>query len=189
MIYHYPFLFKQIIFGVFFVLLKTFYFVLGYSWLANNVVIVSGEQLRDSALHRQVSIVPETPHPPRLTHTIEQSFTIQLYYTVGPCWSISNIAVCTQSVSQSVQSLSRVWLFATPWTAACQASLSLTNFQRLLKLMSIESVMPSNYLILCHPLLLLPLIFPSVRVFSSESVLHIKWPKYWSFSFSISPSS
>ena len=85
--------------------------------------------------------------------------------------------------------LSRVQLFATPWTAAPQASLSITNSRSLLKLMSIASVMPSNHLILCHPLLLLPLIFPSIRVFSSESVLHIRWPKFWSFSFSISPSN
>ena len=84
--------------------------------------------------------------------------------------------------------LSHVQLFVTPWTAGCQASLSFTNSQSLLKLMSIESVMPSNHLILCHPLLLLPLIFPSIRVFSNESVLCIKWPKYWSFSFSISSS-
>ena len=89
----------------------------------------------------------------------------------------------------SVQSLSRVQLFATPWTAAHQASLSITNSRSLLKLMSIESVMPSNHLILCHPLLLLPSIFTSIRVFSNESVLCIRWPKYWSFSFSISPSN
>ena len=87
----------------------------------------------------------------------------------------------------SVQSFSCVQLFAIPWTAAYQASLSITNSQSLLKLMSIESVIPSNYLILCHPLLLLPSIFPSIRVFSSESVLCIRWPKYWSFS--ISPSN
>ena len=86
-----------------------------------------------------------------------------------------------------VQSLSHVWLFATPWTTACQASLFITNSWSLLKLMSIESVMPSNHIILCHPLLLLPSIFPSIRVFSNESVLHIGWPKYWSFSFNISP--
>jgi len=92
-------------------------------------------------------------------------------------------------LSQSVLSLSRVWLFATPWPAACQASLSTTNSQSLLKLMSIESLMSSNHLILCLPLLLLPSVFPSIRVFSSESVLHIRWPKYWSFSFSISPSN
>ena len=91
------------------------------------------------------------------------------------------------SYSQSVQSLSRVQLFVTPWTAACRASLSITNSRRLLKLMSIESVMPSNHLILCQPLLLLPSIIPSIRVFSNESVLPIRWPKYWSFSLSISP--
>ena len=89
----------------------------------------------------------------------------------------------------SVQSLSHVQLFATPWTAAHQASLSITNSQSLHKLMSIESAMPSNHLILCRPLLLPPSIFPSIRVFSNESVLHIKWPKYWSFSFNISPSN
>ena len=89
----------------------------------------------------------------------------------------------------SIQSLSCVRLFVTLWTAACQASLSITNSRSLLKLMSIESVMPSNHLILCRPLLLLPSIFLSIGVFSNEPVLHIRWPKYWSFSFSISPSS
>ena len=89
----------------------------------------------------------------------------------------------------SLQSLSRVQLFATPWTAAHQASLSIINSQSLLKLMSIELVIPSNHLILCHPLLLLPSIFPKIRVFSSESALHIRWPNYWSFRFSISPSN
>ena len=89
----------------------------------------------------------------------------------------------------SVQLLSRVRLFVTPWTAAHQASLSITNSQSLLKLMPIELVMPSNHLILCHPLLLLPSIFPSIRVFSSESALHIRWPKYWSFNFNISPAN
>ena len=89
----------------------------------------------------------------------------------------------------SVQSLSRVQLFATPWTAARQASLSITNSRSSLKLMSIELVMPSNHLILCCLLLFLPSIFPSIRVFSKESVLCIRWPKYWSFSFSISPSN
>ena len=97
---------------------------------------------------------------------------------------------CSQTIPQfsPVQSLSRVQLFATPWTAVCQASLSITNSRSLLKLMSIESVMPSNHLILCHPLLL-PSIFPSIRVFSNESVLCIRWPKYWSFSFNISLSN
>ena len=92
-------------------------------------------------------------------------------------------------VSQSVQSLSRVRLFATPWTAARQASLSITNSWSPPKCMSIESVMPSNHLILRCPLLLLPSVFPSIRVFSNESTLCIRWPKYWSFSFNISPSN
>ena len=94
--------------------------------------------------------------------------------------------VCSFS---SVQSLSRVRLFATPWTAALQASLSITNSRSLLQIMSIESVMPSNHLVFCRPLLLPPSIFPSIRVFSNESVLRMRWPKNWSFSFSISPST
>ena len=93
------------------------------------------------------------------------------------------------SVFSSVQPLSRVQLFVTPWTAARQASLSITNSQSLLKLMSIESVMPSHHLILCHPLLLPPSIFPNIRVFSNESALRIRWPKYWSFSFNTRPSN
>ena len=88
----------------------------------------------------------------------------------------------------SVQLLSPVWLFETPWTAACQASESITNSRCSLRLTSIESVMPSSHLILCHPLLLLPPISPSIRVFSNESTLLMRWPKYWSFSFSIIPS-
>ena len=91
-------------------------------------------------------------------------------------------------VVSSVQSFSHVCLFATPWTAAHQASLSITKSWSLLRFMSIKSMMPSNHFILCH-LLLLPSIFPSIRVFSNESVLHIRWPKYWSFSFNISPSN
>ena len=108
-----------------------------------------------------------------------------MFYYKQPIKYIFN-ATCLFS---SVQSLNRVRLFVTPRTAACQASLSITNSQSLLKLMSIKSVMPSNHLILCHPLLLLPSIFPSFRVFSKESVLRITWPKYWSFSLSISPSN
>ena len=95
----------------------------------------------------------------------------------------------TELQFSSVQSLSHVRLFATPWTAARQASLSITNLWSLLKLMSIESVMPSNHLILCHPLFLSPSIFPSIRIFPNEFVLHIRWPKYSSFSFNISPSN
>ena len=100
-----------------------------------------------------------------------------------------NFKSIDNSKFSSVQSLSRMRLFVTPWTAARQASLSITNFWSLLKLMSIKSVMPSCHLIFCHPLLLLPSVFTSIRVFSSESVLCIRWPKYWSFSFSISPSN
>ena len=99
-----------------------------------------------------------------------------------------NDKYCNYFVS-SVQSLRHVWLYATAWTAALQAYLPITNSQSLLKLMSIESVMPSNHLILCHPLLLLLSVFPSIRVFSKESVLCLRWPKYWSFSFTISPSN
>ena len=94
-----------------------------------------------------------------------------------------------QDSVSSVQLISRVWLFSTPQTAACQASLSITIFRNLLKLMPIQLVMPSNHLILCRPLLVPPLIFPSIRVFSNESALPIRWPKYWSFSFSMSPSN
>ena len=100
-----------------------------------------------------------------------------------------NLLIIAATQFHSVQSLSCVQLFVTPWTVAHQASLSTTNFQSLLKLMSIELVMPSNHLILCRPLLLLPSIFLSIRVFSNESVLHIRWPKYWSFSFNISLSN
>ena len=100
----------------------------------------------------------------------------------------TNSSLNVVSVSQSVQSLSCVWLFATPWTAAHQASLSFTNSQSLLKLMSTESVLPSNHLILCRLLLFLPSIFPTIRGFFSESVLCMRWPKYWSCSSSISPS-
>ena len=91
------------------------------------------------------------------------------------------LAACLHVQFSLVQSLSRVWLFATPWTAAHQASLSIANFRSLLKLMSVESVMPSNHLVLCRPLL--PSIFPSMRIFSNESVLRIRWPEYWEFQF------
>ena len=111
------------------------------------------------------------------------------------CWRSVTISSCLDgcpgclTFGLSVQLLSHVWLFVTPWTAERQASQYITNSGSLLKLMSIKLVMPSNHLILCHPLLLLPSIFPSIRVFSNESVLCIRWPKYWSFSFSISSSN
>ena len=114
--------------------------------------------------------------------------TLRLLIPTHPLFLKYIIIQNTQQKFSSVQSLSHVRLFATPWTAACQASLSITNSWSLLKLTSIELVMPSSHHILCRPLLL-PSIFPSIRVFSNESVLHIRWPKYWSFSLSISPSS
>ena len=124
--------------------------------------------------------------------TFNQSSGVWLFSpspTWGPhklYWSHNGAECRTFS---SVQSLGRFRLFATPWTTARQASLSITNSRRWLKLMSIELVMPSNHLILCRPLVLLPSIFPSIRVFSNESALHIRWPKYWSFCFNISPSN
>ena len=117
--------------------------------------------------------------------TINSTYNLFLNYLPIP------LRCCDSSLVEftSVQLLSRIWFFATLWTAACQASLSITNSWSLLKLISIESVMPSNHLILCHPLLLLPSIFLSIRVFSIESLLRIRRPKYWSFIFSISPSN
>ena len=123
------------------------------------------------------------PRPPSHPLLIHQYLTLSSHPWPHSKWGAS------LTNSSSVQLLSHVRLFAIPWTATCQASLSITNTQSLLKLMSIQWVMPSNHLILCHPLLLLPSIFPSIRVFSNESVLRIRWPKYWSFSFSISPSN
>ena len=114
------------------------------------------------------------------------------FFTISTTWETQkHTTVCkiNNKILSSVQSLSHVRFFVTPWTAACQVFLSITSSQSLLKLMSIHSVMPYNHLIFCCPLLLLPSIFPSIRVFSNESVLHIRWPKYWSFSFSISPSN
>ena len=108
-------------------------------------------------------------------------------YTMEKRQSLQEVVLGKLVQFSSVQSLRHVWLFVTPWIAAHQASLSIINSRSLLKLMSIESVMPSSHLILCRPLLLLPPIPPNIRVFSSESALHIRWPKYWSFSFSISP--
>ena len=131
----------------------------------------------------------------------KQGDNIQPWCTPFPIWNQSVVPCPVLTVASwpvrrflkrqvsSVQSLSHVQLFATPWTAAHQASLSITNCWSLSKPMSIELVMPSNHLILCHPLLLLPSIFPSIRVFSNESALRSRWPKYWSFSFNIRPSN
>ena len=130
--------------------------------------------------------IPWTEQPGGL-----QSMGLQESGTWFNAWTIANPTyVNTEMTSVQFSSVPQSCLTpATPWTAACQTSLSITNSHSLLKLMSIESVMPPNHLILCRPLLLLPSIFPSIRVFSNESGLHIRWPKYWSFSFTISPSN
>ena len=125
---------------------------------------------------------------PHAVWRVQAQFLVGELSSCLPCDMARNLLKHSR-VFSSVQSLSRVRLFATPWTTAHQASLSITNSQSPPKPMSIELVMPSNHLILCRPLLLLPSIFPSIRVFSNESALHIRWPKYWSFSFSISPSN
>ena len=125
-------------------------------------------------------------------NTMETSRHLSLHEWVLTQYGLCNNMVLELTAFSSVQSLSHVWLFVTPWTAAHYTSLSITNSRSPPKPMSIESVIPSNHLIFCHPLvipILLPSIFPSIRVFSSESALHIRWPKYWSFSLSISPSS
>ena len=114
-------------------------------------------------------------------------FLWKYYKPITVQYYIANCVSCVLQI-RSYQSLSRVWLFATPWIAACQASLSITNSRSSLRLMSIKSMMPSSHLILCHSLLLLLPIPPSITVFSNESTLRMRWPKYWSFSFSIIPS-
>ena len=134
------------------------------------------------------SISPSNEHPGLISFRMDW-FSLQ---SKGLSRVFSNTTVQKHQFFQwisSVQSLSHVQLFATPWSAARQASLSITNSRSLLKLMSIKSVMPSNHPILCHPLLLLPSVFPSIKVFSNELALCIRWPKYWSFSFNISPSN
>ena len=134
---------------------------------------------------------PLLPHPGIFFKASRHIFLINFFKLKYSCFMMLLVSAIQQSESaiSSVQSLSHVRIFETPWTAARQAFLSITNSRNLLKLMSIKSVMPSNHLILCCPLLLPPSIFPSISVFSNESVLHIRWPKYWSFSFSISPSN
>ena len=145
--------------------------------------------------HGQRSLVGYSPWGPKESDMTEYVLdgwmlnrTSILNHWLYSCFYVINTLQLLAYFS-SVQLLSHVWLFVTPWTAAHQASLSITNSWSLLKLISIESVMPSNHLVLCCHLLLPPSIFPSIRVFSNESVLHIRWPKYWSFSFSIRPSN
>ena len=150
------------------------FILLKYSWLK-----VAQVHTKVIQLYIHTCIIFQIIFHYRLLQDIDYS---ALCYTVNLC------CFCFQLLS-FVQSLSRVWLFVTPWAAALQASLSFTNFWSLFNLMSIELVMPCNHLILCCPLLFLLSIFPSIWVFSNESVLHIRWPKYWTFSFSINPSN
>ena len=152
-----------------------------------NIVLVSAIYQHESVIHYMyapyIVNLPPTSYPTHSFRCYRALDLSSLCYTANFHWQ-SN---WTYQFS-SVQSLSHVRLFVTPWTAAHQASLSNTNCRSLLKLMSIELVMPSNHLILCYPLLL-PSIFPRIRVFSNESALHMRWPKYWSYSFNISPSN
>ena len=143
----------------------------------------------DSSVHGilQARIQVAIPFSKGSSQPREQTWVSLIAGRFFTTWATGNINSIV--IFSSVQSLSRVRLLATPWTATCQAFLSITNSQSLLKLMSIELVMPSNHLILCRPLLLPLSIFPSIRIFSTESVLRIRWPKYWSFSFSLSPSN
>ena len=175
------------------------------SFLMSQLFTSSGQSIGASASVLQINI--QDWFPLGLTGLISLQFmglsrvfsntTVQKHQSLGAqtsVWSNSNIhtwllekLLYSYSQFSSVQSLSCVWLLATPWTAGRQASLSITNSRSLLKLMSIESVMPSNHLVICCPLLLPPSIFLSIRVFLSESIIHIRWPKYWSFHFSLSP--
>ena len=123
------------------------------------------------------------------TNAKSKSLSLPSHLPLGNHKSVLYVYESVSVLFSSVQLLSHIWLFANPWIAARQASLSITNFRNLLKLMSIKSVMPSNHLILCRLLLHLPSIFPRISVFSIESVLRIRWPKFWCFSFSISPSN
>jgi len=163
----------------------------------------SHENKRRSILYLQVCCIFQISCVSDIIQYLSLSdlFTSHNTFQIHPCcckwqdsyslygWILPQCVHIYLCIFSSVQSLSCLRLFATPWTETHQASLSITNSRNLLKLMSIESVMPSNHHILCHPLLLLSSVFPSLRVFSNESVLHTRWPKYWSFSFSISPSS
>ena len=164
-------------------------------WMACILPMSSCDRVRKLSgdfLNKGTNLIHESSSTSWLHHLLNiplpNTVNISAYEFGGNAFSIYPQNV-VQFLNHSVQSFSCVWLIATPWTLARQASLSITNSWSPPKPMSIESVMPSNHLILCHPLLLLPSIPPSIRVFSNESALCIRWPKYWSFSFSINPSN
>jgi len=154
----------------------------------NSIAVLSGNMLLNLHYKSSISIRKKRERIKYFRPTIMKLlFSFWNFNHEGLLYSSKHKALTPKF--SSVQSLSRVRFFVTPWTAACQASLSITNTWSLFKLMFIESVMPSNHLILCHPLLLLSSVFPSIRVFPNKSVLRIRWPKYWSFSLIISPSN
>ena len=155
------------------------------SWVTSHCIFKEWKRCTILQLLWKQFGLPPPPGLPAKGTTMHPQTTLWEQTFLKGKWRITTATV----IITDHQSLSHVWLFATPRTAAHQISLSFTNFRSLLKFMSIESVMPSNHLIFCHPLLFLPSIFPSIRVFSNESGLCHRWPKYWSFSFSISPSN
>ena len=168
------------------------------SWIADGCLLaVSSRGREQSDWKKGIKLSPLSSYKNQSCHEgSTHLITSQRHYHLIPShWGFQCMNwgghkhTAHKNLVQSVQWLSHVQLFATPWTATCQASLSITNSWSLIKLMSIESVMPSSHLILCRPFLLLPSIFPSIRVFSNESVFCIRWPKYWRFRFSISPSN
>ena len=157
-------------------------------WQVGSLLLVPPGKPEKCKLKQQwCTITNWSKWPVKNSKKVNAGEVVEKKETLLHCWKM----LCLWRMVQfsSVKLLSRVQLFATPWNTACQASLSVTNSQNSPKLMSIESDMPSSHLILCRPLLLLPSIFPSIRVFSSEPALHIRWPKYWRFSFNISPSN
>ena len=162
-----------------------------YYWKQDTFTTVARSYTLDRGMWEQCSETKHQGQTEWATHSINAYLRSTVGYIVAHGNKRRGRSSYASSISEgkTVQLLSRVRLSATPWITACQASLSITNSRSPPKLMSIESVMPSNHRILCHPLLLLPSIFPSIRVFSNESVLRIRWPKDWSFSFNISPSN
>ena len=170
----------------------SFIIVMSSNYLSKSILTLFGPQIWHEHIYFcfHCLYLSEATIIPYLNGLLSFLTVIPTFTLCLPCFRVSLCNICSFSAQlSSFQSLSRVRLFATPWTAAHRASLSITDSRSLLKLMSIESVISSNHLILCHLLFLLPPIFPSIRVFSNESVLHIRWSKYWNVRFSISPSN